>query len=428
MGADPVTLNGEFVRGVSGHVRGQAAGLAGSGLIAAQGVGIAARRVPAERTHPRTAIAISGAPARSPRPSGTPGGSSRSETPLRPRPPRWEDPVFMSHPVISEIPTGPVAVPDVVTALAGGDTITPVWHNMLGGLTFRLDAGRRPQVRQVGRRRHAGDRPCRRGGAAGLGAALGDRPAGARAGQRRRRHVAGHGGSAGPLGRGPAMDRRTGDRGGRDRPRAAPAPRRAARRRVPVRLERRAPARPRRRAHRRRRGPGRLVPRAPAPGPRGGQGAHRRAARDRPPRRLPRGRLRPRTPCCTTTARSPRTSTSARSAWPTGGRTSPSRRGARSGTTARDTTASCTTRTGSPRTRSASPTTACSGTWRDPGRPGRSDHVPTCCGARECPVMTSPGSRGGSHEERTAPGQCAWPELPGSIPAMSPRRIGAPDG
>ncbi|MDP9868419.1 MULTISPECIES: aminoglycoside 3'-phosphotransferase [Streptosporangium] len=47
----------------------------------------------------------------------------------------------MSHPVISEIPTGPVAVPDVIAALAGGDTITPVWRNELGGLTFRLGNG-----------------------------------------------------------------------------------------------------------------------------------------------------------------------------------------------------------------------------------------------------------------------------------------------
>ncbi|WP_371786129.1 aminoglycoside 3'-phosphotransferase [Streptosporangium subroseum] len=48
----------------------------------------------------------------------------------------------MSRPVISEIPTGPVAVPDIVAALAGGDVITPVWHNELGGLTFRLEDGR----------------------------------------------------------------------------------------------------------------------------------------------------------------------------------------------------------------------------------------------------------------------------------------------
>jgi kanamycin kinase len=40
---------------------------------------------------------------------------------------------------MSEIPTGPVPVPDVVTALAGDAAITPVWRNELGGLTFRLD-------------------------------------------------------------------------------------------------------------------------------------------------------------------------------------------------------------------------------------------------------------------------------------------------
>ena len=39
---------------------------------------------------------------------------------------------------ITEIPTGPVPVPAVVAALAGDDTITPVWRNELGGLTFRL--------------------------------------------------------------------------------------------------------------------------------------------------------------------------------------------------------------------------------------------------------------------------------------------------
>ncbi|MEV0238150.1 aminoglycoside 3'-phosphotransferase [Nonomuraea sp. NPDC050786] len=47
----------------------------------------------------------------------------------------------MSSPFISEIPTGPVIVPDAVTALAGGDTVTPVWRNALGGLTFRLEDG-----------------------------------------------------------------------------------------------------------------------------------------------------------------------------------------------------------------------------------------------------------------------------------------------
>jgi kanamycin kinase len=39
----------------------------------------------------------------------------------------------MSRRVISEIPTGPVAVPDVITALTGGDTVTLVWRNELGG-------------------------------------------------------------------------------------------------------------------------------------------------------------------------------------------------------------------------------------------------------------------------------------------------------
>ncbi|MGO1334546.1 MAG: aminoglycoside 3'-phosphotransferase, partial [Cellulosimicrobium funkei] len=40
---------------------------------------------------------------------------------------------------IAEIPTGPVAVPAVVRALAGDDAVTPVWRNTVGGLTFRLD-------------------------------------------------------------------------------------------------------------------------------------------------------------------------------------------------------------------------------------------------------------------------------------------------
>ncbi|NEE04602.1 aminoglycoside 3'-phosphotransferase [Phytoactinopolyspora halotolerans] len=35
-----------------------------------------------------------------------------------------------------------ITTPDVVVALAGGDTITPVWKNQVGGLTFRLDNGR----------------------------------------------------------------------------------------------------------------------------------------------------------------------------------------------------------------------------------------------------------------------------------------------
>lgn len=48
----------------------------------------------------------------------------------------------MSRPVIAEIPTGPVHVPAIVAKLAGGGTITPVWVNELGGLTFRLDGDR----------------------------------------------------------------------------------------------------------------------------------------------------------------------------------------------------------------------------------------------------------------------------------------------
>jgi kanamycin kinase len=48
----------------------------------------------------------------------------------------------VSRPVIAEIPTGPVAVPAVIAALAGGDLVVPVWRNELGGLTFRLDDGR----------------------------------------------------------------------------------------------------------------------------------------------------------------------------------------------------------------------------------------------------------------------------------------------
>lgn len=42
----------------------------------------------------------------------------------------------------SGVPGGPVAVPDVVRVLAGESTITPVWRNERGGLTFRLDDGR----------------------------------------------------------------------------------------------------------------------------------------------------------------------------------------------------------------------------------------------------------------------------------------------
>ncbi|WP_166352984.1 aminoglycoside 3'-phosphotransferase [Phytoactinopolyspora limicola] len=47
----------------------------------------------------------------------------------------------MSQRVISGVPTGPVVVPTVIKAIAEGDTITPVWENELGGLTFRLDGG-----------------------------------------------------------------------------------------------------------------------------------------------------------------------------------------------------------------------------------------------------------------------------------------------
>jgi kanamycin kinase len=42
--------------------------------------------------------------------------------------------------VNSEVPAGPVPVPEVIAALARDDAVTPVWRNELGGLTFRLDA------------------------------------------------------------------------------------------------------------------------------------------------------------------------------------------------------------------------------------------------------------------------------------------------
>jgi len=42
---------------------------------------------------------------------------------------------------IAAVPSGPVPVPAIVEHLAGGDTITPVWRNTLGGLTFRLSSG-----------------------------------------------------------------------------------------------------------------------------------------------------------------------------------------------------------------------------------------------------------------------------------------------
>jgi len=40
------------------------------------------------------------------------------------------------------IPTGPVAVPDPVRALARGASLEPVWVNELGGVTFAADDGR----------------------------------------------------------------------------------------------------------------------------------------------------------------------------------------------------------------------------------------------------------------------------------------------
>ncbi|MDI2124861.1 aminoglycoside 3'-phosphotransferase [Yinghuangia seranimata] len=51
-----------------------------------------------------------------------------------------DTPVPSEPRVVPEIPTGPVPVPGVVGALAGGFPLTPVWVNELGGLTFRLDA------------------------------------------------------------------------------------------------------------------------------------------------------------------------------------------------------------------------------------------------------------------------------------------------
>lgn len=38
----------------------------------------------------------------------------------------------------ASVPNGEVEIPDVVVDHAGGDVITPVWRNQLGGLTFRL--------------------------------------------------------------------------------------------------------------------------------------------------------------------------------------------------------------------------------------------------------------------------------------------------
>jgi kanamycin kinase len=47
----------------------------------------------------------------------------------------------VSRPALAGSPTAPVAVPAVIAALAGDDTVVPVWQNVLGGLTFRLDGG-----------------------------------------------------------------------------------------------------------------------------------------------------------------------------------------------------------------------------------------------------------------------------------------------
>ncbi|GAA4213675.1 aminoglycoside 3'-phosphotransferase [Microbispora amethystogenes] len=44
----------------------------------------------------------------------------------------------VSRPPIASVPAGPVDVPRVVAELAGSDTVTPVWRNEVGGLTFRL--------------------------------------------------------------------------------------------------------------------------------------------------------------------------------------------------------------------------------------------------------------------------------------------------
>jgi len=46
---------------------------------------------------------------------------------------------------VSAIPTGPVPVPVAVRRLAGSRSITPVWRNELGGLTFRLGEGTEAQ-------------------------------------------------------------------------------------------------------------------------------------------------------------------------------------------------------------------------------------------------------------------------------------------
>ena len=52
-------------------------------------------------------------------------------------------------PTIAEIPTGPVAVPAAIRSLAGDDVVTPVWRNVVGGLTFRLEAADGPDAGPV---------------------------------------------------------------------------------------------------------------------------------------------------------------------------------------------------------------------------------------------------------------------------------------
>jgi kanamycin kinase len=47
----------------------------------------------------------------------------------------------MSQPVLAGVPTDPVPVPEMITALAGDCSITPVWRNAAGGLTFRIEEG-----------------------------------------------------------------------------------------------------------------------------------------------------------------------------------------------------------------------------------------------------------------------------------------------
>jgi kanamycin kinase len=46
----------------------------------------------------------------------------------------------VTSPLVSGAPVGDVAVPPAVLAYAAGAPVTPVWHNQVGGLTFRVDA------------------------------------------------------------------------------------------------------------------------------------------------------------------------------------------------------------------------------------------------------------------------------------------------